>query len=103
MTLSVFSTMMRKAKGVMLNHFPMMINCQEFEDFLLEYLEGSLPARQRKTFELHMKVCRECREYLVAYRRTIQIFKRAFADGDARLADDVPEDLIRAILDARQR
>lgn len=97
----LMTRVMRKAKGLMLNHFPMMINCTEFETFLLDYFEGSLPARQRKIFELHMKLCRECREYLAAYRRTIEVSKRAFEHGDAPLPDDVPEDLIRAILVAR--
>ena len=102
MSASLMSTVMRKAKGLMLNHFPMMINCGEFESFLLDYLEGSLPPRQRMVFELHMKLCRECREYLIAYRRTVEVSKRAFADGAAQLPDDVPEDLIRAILSARE-
>ena len=101
MSASLMSTVMRKAKGLMLNHLPMMINCGEFETFLLDYLEGSLPARQRTVFELHMKLCRECREYLTAYRRTVEVAKRAFADGVAPLPGDVPEDLIRAILSAR--
>ena len=103
MSTSLISNMMRRAKGLMLNHFPMMINCGEFEAFLLDYLEGSLPARQRTVFELHMKLCRECREYLTAYRRTIEVSKRVFADSDAPLPEDVPEDLIRAILSARDR
>ena len=102
MSTSFRSTMMRKAKGLMLNHFPMMINCREFEVFLLDYLEETLPPRQRKIFELHMKLCRECREYLAAYKRTLEVSKRVFEDGDAALPDDVPEDLIRAILDARK-
>ena len=101
MNASLMSNVMRKAKGLMLNHFPMMINCGEFESFLLDYLEGSLPSQQRRVFELHMKLCRECREYLIAYRRTVEVSKRAFADGAAQLTDDVPEDLIRAILSAR--
>ena len=102
MSTSVRSTVMRKAKGLMLNHFPMMINCREFEGFLLDDLEETLPPRQRKIFELHMKLCRECREYLAAYKCTLEVSKRVFEDGDATPPDDVPEDLIRAILDARK-
>lgn len=101
MSTSMVSTIMRKAKGVMLNHFPMMITCQEFEAFMLDYLEGILPARQRFIFEFHLRVCRECRDYLAAYRRSVEVSKQAFADGDAPVPSDVPEDLIQAILDAR--
>jgi anti-sigma factor RsiW len=93
--------MMRKAKGLMFRNIPMMINCREFEDFMIDYFEGSLPKQQRRVFEFHLKVCRECRDYLAAYRRTIEVSKHVFADADAQVPDDVPEDLVRAILDAR--
>lgn len=85
----------------MLNHMPLMINCREFEDFILAYLEGDLPDKQRFVFELHLKVCRECRDYLAAYKRTIEISKRAFEDEEAGVPDEVPEDLVKAILAAR--
>jgi len=62
-----------------------------------------LPKLQRRVFEFHLKVCRECRDYLAAYRRTIEVSKRVFDDADVPVPDDVPEDLVRAILDARAR
>ena len=92
---------MKWLQGMMLNHMPLMITCREFEDFILAYLEGELPDRQRFVFDLHLKVCRECRDYLAAYRRTIEVAKRAFDDEDAQVPDDVPEDLIKAVLAAR--
>jgi predicted anti-sigma-YlaC factor YlaD len=85
----------------MLNHLPMMINCREFEAFLLDYLEDTLPARQRFIFDLHLRVCRECRDYLMAYKRAVEVSQQVFPDGDAPIPHQVPEDLIRAILDAR--
>ena len=88
-------------RGLMLNHMPLMINCRQFEDFILAYLEGDLPDKQRFVFELHLKVCRECRDYLAAYKRTIEISKRAFEDQEADLPEEVPEDLVKAILAAR--
>jgi anti-sigma factor RsiW len=93
---------MRKAKAFMFRSLPMMISCREFEEFLIDYFEGSLPKRQRFVFEMHLKLCRECREYLVAFKRTIDISKRVFADLDEQVPDDVPDDLVRAILDARE-
>ena len=91
----------RWMRGVMLRHLPLMITCRQFEDFILAYLEGELPERQKFVFELHLKVCRECRDYLAAYRRTIEISKRAFEEPDQPVPDDVPEDLVKAILAAR--
>ncbi len=93
---------MRKAKAFMFRSLPMMINCREFEEFLIDYFEDSLPKRQRLVFDIHMKICRECREYLVAFKRSIDVSKRVFADLDEELPDDVPEDLVRAIIDARK-
>lgn len=92
----------RWMKGLMLRHLPAMITCQEFEDFVLDYLDGQLPARQRSVFEFHLKICRECRDYLAAYRRTAEIGKAAFGEPTAPVPGDVPEDLVKAILDARR-
>ena len=92
----------RLMKGLMLRHMPAMITCQEFEDFILDYLEDRLPAGQRRIFDLHLKICRECRDYLAAYRRTAEIGKAAFVEPAAQVPDDVPEDLVKAILDARR-
>ena len=103
MNSSATSTILRKAKGVMLNRFPLMINCREFEEFILDYQEGTLPKRQRRIFEFHIRLCRECRDYLAAYRRTMEVSKRLYEETDAALPEDVPEDLIRAILAARNQ
>jgi len=94
--------MMRRIKGAMLKHMHSMITCKEFEDFVLRYLDDELPKQQRALFELHMRLCRECREYLAAYQRTIEIGREAFKSADETLPEDVPEDLIKAILEARK-
>jgi len=80
-----------------------MITCKEFDDFVLGYLEGDLPVRQRSRFELHMRLCRECRQYLQAYQRTVEVGRAAFSSPGDRIPDDVPENLIKAILEARNR
>jgi len=94
--------MMRRIKGAMLKHMHRMITCKEFEDFVLRYLDDELPKQQRALFELHMRLCRECREYLAAYQRTIEIGREAFKSADETVPEDVPEDLIKAILEARK-
>ena len=94
--------LLRRAKGIMLKHMHRMITCKEFEDFILRYLDDELSARQRSVFELHMRLCRECREYLAAYRRSIEVSRGVFKLTDEALPEDVPEDLIKAILEARK-
>ena len=93
---------MRLMKSLMLKHMPMMITCRQFEDFILAYLEDELTDRQKFIFEFHLKICRECRAYLAAYKRTIEVSKRAFDEPDQPVPDEVPEDLIKAILAARK-
>ena len=92
---------MKWLRGMMLRHMPFMITCRQLEDFLLAYLEGELPERQRFVFELHLKLCPECRDYLAAYRRSVEVSKRAFEDPDRPVPDAVPEDLVKAVLAAR--
>ncbi|MGI9413925.1 MAG: anti-sigma factor family protein [Hyphomicrobiales bacterium] len=99
---SIWARMRRTVKGLMLYRMPGMITCREFEDFMADYVDGSLPAGQRRVFELHLKICRECREYLAAYRRTIEVSARAFEDQTALVPPEVPEDLVQAIIDARR-
>jgi len=92
---------MRKFKGIILRRMPLMITCRDFEDFIAEYDDGGLRPAQRFVFELHLKVCAECRSYLAAYRHATALGRSAFDDPDGALPDDVPEDLVTAILAAR--
>lgn len=93
----------RAMKGMMLRNLPGMITCVEFEDFIVSYLDGTLDARKRRLFERHIRLCRECREYLAAYRRSVQLGKAVFAEPHAPVPADVPEDLVDAVLKATER
>jgi anti-sigma factor RsiW len=77
------------------------VTCREFADFMMSYLDGELDAATRAAFEQHLTVCRNCVEYLHQYRQTIAAGRLALA-GDAPVPDDVPEELIQAILAARR-
>ena len=92
----------RWLKGLMFKHVHYMISCKEFEEFVLSYLDGELPVKQRSMFEWHIRICRECREYLAAYQRSIELGQAVLHDPDQSLPADVPEDLIKAILKARK-
>lgn len=102
MTQSHKSTLRRWFKGFMLKRVHGMITCREFEDFVAGYLDGELTNRQSTVFERHMRICRECRDYLAAYRRSIELGRAVFSSPDDMPPEDVPQDLIRAVLEARK-
>ena len=78
------------------------MTCRDFADFLADYLAGDLPEDILATFEDHIAVCPNCVRYLAQYRESIVVGRQAFRDLDAGVASDVPEDLIAAILAARE-
>jgi len=88
----------RRLKGLMLKRVHGMITCREFEDFISGYLDGELSSRKRSRFDLHLRLCRECRQYLQAYQQTIAVGQAAFAAPDEPVPDDVPRELINSIL-----
>ena len=90
----------RKLKALM-SKLPLMLSCREFEDFVLDYFEGSLPRGQRILFDLHLAVCSDCRAYLAAYRRAVDMGRTVFPAPDEALPEEVPEDLVQAEVAAR--
>jgi anti-sigma factor RsiW len=78
------------------------MTCREFTDFIADYLSAELPEHVQRTFERHLDVCVNCRRYLAQYRQTIACGRVAFDDRAAGVPEDVPEDLIAAILATRE-
>jgi anti-sigma factor RsiW len=64
----------------------------------MSYLDHELPAGPRAEFDRHMAVCPSCVDYLKTYEKTVLLAK---ASGDDLVPDEVPESLIKAILQAR--
>ncbi len=95
-------TVARKLRGLMMRTMPLMLTCQELEGFMVDYLDGTLPERQRRKFDLHLRLCRDCRRYLEAYEGGITLCQAAFAEPEGSLPEDVPEELVKAILAARE-
>ena len=93
---------LRRRLHGMIFKLPLMITCNEFESFILAYLEHDLSPRQKSVFELHLKVCRECRDYLAAYRASLELAKGALDKYRDHLEEDIPEDLVKAVLAARK-
>ena len=77
------------------------MTCRDFTGFLSDYLSGELPADVLATFEAHIGVCQNCVRYLAQYRDSIAFGRAVLEAGGASVPDDVPEDLIAAILTAR--
>jgi anti-sigma factor RsiW len=74
------------------------VTCRDFADFLLDYLEGELPADTRRRFDAHLAGCPDCVHYVRHYTETVAAGRLALAD---ELPADVPDDLVSAILRAR--
>ena len=87
----------------MLKNMHGMITCKEFDSFIQSYLDDELPDYKRTLFDRHMKICRECNEYMAAYKRTIELGNAVLNSDNDPVSEDVPESLIKAILDVRKQ
>ncbi len=79
-----------------------MLTCKEFDDFMVDYLEGRLPVWQKYMCWLHVKMCRECANFIRQYHRVIVLEQNAFDCPDCALPDSVPEQLVKAALAHRK-
>jgi anti-sigma factor RsiW len=77
------------------------MTCRELIDFLMAYLDGELPADRRARFDAHLEICAACRRYLATYQEAVALGRDACSAPDEPVAADVPEDLVHAILAAR--
>jgi predicted anti-sigma-YlaC factor YlaD len=78
------------------------MNCREFVDFLIGYIDGELGEGPSRVFEEHMRMCPPCMTYLDTYKDTIRLGKFACADENGPPPEAAPEALIQAILAARR-
>jgi anti-sigma factor RsiW len=76
------------------------ITCQQLIDFIASYRENELTKDQHAEFERHLAVCPSCVAYLKTYEETVLLAK---ASADQPAPEDIPEPLVRAILEARLR
>lgn len=79
----------------------MSLSCREFVEFLMDYLDGELGERERRVFEAHIGDCSPCGTYLETYRETVRLGRSVCREPAGPVPDDVPEELVRAILAAR--
>ena len=62
--------------------------------------EGELSGEHDAVFERHLAACADCRNYLDSYRETIRLSGEAL---EARpVVEEIPEELLRAILESKK-
>ena len=87
-------------QGIMFR-MSMMITCREFATFIIAYFEDGLTKRERRLFDIHLKLCRECPDYLAAFKVTMDAAKQGLSEELPAPPDDVPEGLIAAVIASR--
>ncbi len=90
-----------RIRGWMMRHVPGLLTCAEFERFVYDYREGLLSPSKRRVFELHMELCPMCRVYFDSYLQTIELGIQICASDDEDAPEELPEELVAAILAAR--
>ena len=77
------------------------MNCREFVEFLMAYVNHELPPAEATAFRRHISDCPPCIHYLETYRQTLELEKQAYAEEE-ELFQEAPENLVEAILKARR-
>jgi anti-sigma factor RsiW len=79
------------------------MRCRDFVAFIIDYLEKTLPEAQCLEFDRHMSDCPACVAYLRSYQETIRLERTLCYRPDDTLLENVPEDLVQAILAAKRK
>lgn len=82
-----------------------MLTCLEFEQYIDKYITGKLDKSESRLFDRHVKVCRDCRNYINTYERTITQGKAVFEEKnlDEAVPDAVPSGLVDAVNAVKER
>jgi anti-sigma factor RsiW len=80
-----------------------LVTCQQCADFLLDYIDGVLPEDQRFRFDSHLALCPDCVTFVENYRKAAALAEAAGRTGADRADPSVPEELVQAILKARDK
>jgi anti-sigma factor RsiW len=76
------------------------VTCRDFVAFLDDYLSGSLPEDRRTAFNSHLSRCPSCVSYMKTYSASIELGRTVLARSQDPVPEDVPEELVRAVLRA---
>ena len=67
--------------------------CQELVEIITDYLEGTLPERDRMRFDAHLMTCPGCREYVEEMRITLRLTGRVTVES---ISSGARDELLRA-------
>lgn len=76
------------------------MTCRQLIDFLTDYVDGDLPAEQRRQFDAHLEECGECRRYVTQFTSTVKLTHAAAAED---VPEALPPELVKAILRAANK
>ena len=77
--------------------------CRAVAEFLMQYIDGELPWRQRTTFEIHLADCHACWVYLKSYEQTVRLARTLNSIAVDSRIESVSDELVRLILESRSR
>jgi anti-sigma factor RsiW len=77
----------------MTNDMTTDLACKELVEIVTDYLEGTLPDRDRARFEAHILTCGPCREYVEEMRTTLRLTGRVTTES---ISTDARDELLRA-------
>lgn len=80
---------------------PGLLTCALFEQLVDAYIDGELEPMARATADFHMRTCPVCLRYLKAYRKVRDLAADTLTRPEAVALDRVSEDVVAAILAAR--
>jgi anti-sigma factor RsiW len=67
--------------------------CKELVEIITDYLEGTLPERDRARFDAHLMTCPPCREYVAEMHTTLQLTGRLTVES---ISPGARDELLRA-------
>lgn len=70
------------------------LSCRNVNEFLVEYLEGTLDPRLEKRFEAHVKRCPQCQAYVDQYRQTVALVRETSKTAEVDFPDRLVEHTI---------
>ena len=76
------------------------MTCRDVDQFVMDYLDGTLTLGVRLSFTAHLALCSDCRRYIETYRQTIALGRAAFVESES--TPEVPDELVKAILSSRR-
>ena len=66
-------------------------------------MKGELPPEQTHEFDRHLAVCPSCVAYLDSYKKTVELSHESFQPANCEPEEEMPDDLIQAVLAARRK